>query len=104
MQVREINVEQFAPDRRDDTVVLDVRSAEEFTGGHVPGAVNVPLEQVVADPGRYTGQEVYLICQSGGRSAKAAQALAAAGARATSVAGGTAGWIEAGRPIESGDR
>ncbi|WP_298798249.1 rhodanese-like domain-containing protein [uncultured Pseudonocardia sp.] len=104
MQVQEIDVEQFATDRRDDTVVLDVRSAEEFTGGHVPGAVNVPLEQVVAEPGRYSGREVYVICQSGGRSAKAAQALAGAGARAVSVAGGTAGWIEAGRPVESGDR
>ena len=104
MQVREFDVEQFATDRRDDTVVLDVRSAEEFTGGHVLGAVNVPLEQVVADPGRYAGQEVYVICRSGGRSAKAAQALAAAGAGADSVAGGTAGWIEAGRLVESGDR
>lgn len=104
MQVHEIGVEQFATDRRDDAMVLDVRSAEDFTGGHLPGAVNVPLEQVLSEPGRYTDREVYVICQSGGRSAEAAQALTGAGARAISVTGGTAGWIKAGCPVESGDR
>ena len=31
-------------------VVVDVRSAEEFAAGHVPGAVNVPLGWVITDP------------------------------------------------------
>ncbi|WP_298795890.1 rhodanese-like domain-containing protein [uncultured Pseudonocardia sp.] len=84
--------------------VLDVRSAQEFAAGHVPGAVNVALEQIAADPGRYAGQELYVICQSGARSATAAQALTLAGARAVSVAGGTAGWIASGRPVDSGTR
>lgn len=101
-QVDEVDVEQFASSRREDVAVVDVRSAQEFAAGHVPGAVNVALEQVVADPGRYAGHELYVICQSGGRSARAAQALVAAGARAVSVAGGTAGWIESGRPVDSG--
>lgn len=81
MRVREVDVEQFAAERREDVAVVDVRSPEEFVSGHVPGAVNVPLERVVADPARYAGQELYVICQSGGRSSKAAQALAAAGAQ-----------------------
>lgn len=98
MRVYGIGVEQFAGGRRDDAVVLDVGSAEEFAGGHVPGGVNVPLEQVGAGPGRCTGREVYVICQFGGRSAMAAQVLAGAGAGAVSVAGGTVGWVEAGRP------
>jgi rhodanese-related sulfurtransferase len=104
VQVREVDVEQFATQRREDMSVLDVRSAEEFAAAHVPGAVNVPLEQVIEDPGRYTGQELYVICQSGGRSSKAAEALAAAGVQPVSVAGGTAGWIESGRPVDSGTR
>lgn len=58
MQVREIDVERFATERREDVAVLDVRSVEEFAAGHVPGAVNVPLEQVTADPGRFAPEAV----------------------------------------------
>ncbi len=104
MQVREVDVEQFATQRREDMSVLDVRSAEEFAAGHVPGAVNVPLEQVTADPGRYAGRELYVVCQSGGRSLKAAEALNAAGATAVSVSGGTGGWTSSGRPVDTGHR
>lgn len=104
MQVREVDVEQFATGRRADVAAVDVRSAEEFTAGHVSGAVDVPLERVIADPGRYAGQKLCVICRSGGRSAKAATALAAAGAQPVSVADGTAGWIESGRSVDSGIR
>lgn len=56
MQMREVDVEQFATGRRSNVAVVDVRSAEEFTAGHLPGAVNVPLERVITDPGRYAGR------------------------------------------------
>ncbi|GAA0813362.1 rhodanese-like domain-containing protein [Spirilliplanes yamanashiensis] len=47
MTVREIGPDELR--RRDgDAMVLDVRSAEEFAQGHVPGAVNLPLD----DPSR----------------------------------------------------
>jgi rhodanese-related sulfurtransferase len=102
--MREVDVEQFAAERREDVAVVDVRSPEEFVSGHVPGAVNVPLERVVADAARYAGQKLYVICQSGGRSLKVAQALAAAGAQPVSVAGGTKGWITSGRAVDTGTR
>jgi rhodanese-related sulfurtransferase len=101
MQVKEIDVEQFAAGR-DGAAVLDVRTPEEFRSGHVPGAVSVPLPQLAASASRYAGQRVFVVCQSGGRSYQGAQALAAAGVDATSVAGGTAGWIRSGRPVDTG--
>lgn len=101
MQVKEIDVDGFAA-VRDGVEVLDVRSPEEFAAGHVPGAVNVPLPKMGAVAGRYAGERVFVICRSGGRSAAAAQLLAAAGADATSVAGGTASWLQAGRRVETG--
>ncbi|MBA2324185.1 MAG: hypothetical protein H0V92_09325 [Pseudonocardiales bacterium] len=66
--------------------------------------MNVPLEQVTANPGRYTGQDLYVICQSGGRSLKAAKALSAAGATAVSVSGETGGWMSSGRRVDTGHR
>ena len=101
MQVKEIDADGFAG-ARDGVEVLDVRSPEEFASGHVPGAVNVPLPEVGAVAGRYAGQRVFVICQSGGRSAAAAQTLTAAGVDATSVAGGTAGWLQTGRRVDTG--
>ena len=47
-------------------------------------------------------QPVYVVCQSGGRSAQAEQLLSQAGFDARSVSGGTAAWTESGRPIETG--
>lgn len=41
-------------------VVVDVREPDEYAGGHVPGAVNIPLSQVPARTGEVpTGTRVY---------------------------------------------
>jgi rhodanese-related sulfurtransferase len=81
-------------------VLLDVRSPDEYAGGHLPGAVNVPLDEVEAVAGRYAGQDVVTVCHSGARSLAAARLLSAAGARVQSVAGGTEAWRQAGQPVE----
>lgn len=101
-QTPEVGVDVFAGMWRRGTRLVDVRSPEEYAAEHVPGAENVPLEDVLASPQRFAGEELYVICRSGGRSLRAAEAVNAAGARAVSVVGGTAGWIDAGHQIERG--
>lgn len=96
----EIGVDEFAAAWRQETPLIDVRSPDEYAEAHVPGAVNVPLADVLAAPQRFADQDLYVICRSGGRSATAADAVNAAGARAVSVAGGTAGWIDAGHEVK----
>ena len=81
--------------------VIDVRTEAEFADGHVPGARNVPLDRL--DPatlGVDKGETVHVICQSGRRSAVAAEKLAAAGYSVVNVEGGTSAWIAAGKPVE----
>ncbi len=101
-EVPEVSVEAFAQAFQRGEPVVDVRSAEEYAQGHVPGAVNVPLEDVLARPRRFAGSTVHVICRSGGRSLQAAEAMNAAGAQAVSVSGGTSAWIEPAREIERG--
>ncbi|MCX2731532.1 rhodanese-like domain-containing protein [Saccharopolyspora sp. NFXS83] len=101
-QAPEVSVDVFAGTWRRGTRLVDVREPEEYVSGHVPGAVNVPLADVLATPGRFADEECYVICHSGGRSLKAAEAMNAAGGRAVSVSGGTSGWIEAGHEVERG--
>lgn len=88
-----------------DAVVIDVRESHEFRPAHVPGARNLPLSVL---PARMTelpkNRPIYVICQSGRRSAQAAAAMRAAGLNATNVAGGTGEWIRSGRTVETSDR
>lgn len=53
--------------------VVDVRTPAEFMGGHVAGAVNVPLNEIPQRLDELKGLEspVILCCASGGRSAQA---------------------------------
>lgn len=62
-------------------LLLDVRTPEEFAGGHLPNALNVPLQVL---PGRVADlaakhPRIVVYCRSGGRSAQAAGLLRAAG-------------------------
>ena len=76
MAVREATAEELEQALAEGVQLVDVRTPGEFGEGHVPGAVNVPLEQI-SDAGReWPGRRVWLICPSGVRSSRAAQAPA----------------------------
>lgn len=83
--------------------VLDVRSAEEFVTGHVPGAVNIPHDQLAARLAEVPkDKEVLLYCRSGKRAGIAGQVLADNGyQRLQHLEGDMPGWIEKGRPVET---
>ena len=88
-------------EQSDAPLVLDVRSAEEFAGGHVPGARNLAYDEVptrLAELG--SPREVVVYCERGGRAAKAAEALAAAGFSVRHLTGDMSGWRALGLPIE----
>ena len=85
-------------------IVVDVRSAEEFATGHIPGALNIPFQEI----GEHTAHldsptGVALYCMVGPRARKAEEALVAAGYGAAihHIDGGLAAWKEAGLPVEA---
>jgi rhodanese-related sulfurtransferase len=87
--------------------LLDVRSPAEHHAAHVPGAHLVPLDQL--DPQRFLSQSgphrkpIYVLCQSGGRAARAIEKFQRAGFNdCVLVEGGTQAWIEAGLPVNRG--
>jgi phage shock protein E len=61
--------------------VVDVRTPEEFAEGHVPGAVNIPFDQMAARAGELgpATTPVLLYCRTGRRSGLAAKTLAQKG-------------------------
>jgi phage shock protein E len=67
---------------KNGALVIDVRTAPEFSGGHLPNAINLPLDQIeTALPLRVKdkSQVLLLHCQSGRRSGVAKKKLNALG-------------------------
>jgi rhodanese-related sulfurtransferase len=80
--------------------VVDVREDHEFEAGHVPNARHIPLSNVADRTAELPQDEqIWLICQGGVRSMKAADYLLAQGFDVVSVAGGTGAWIAAGKDV-----
>jgi rhodanese-related sulfurtransferase len=80
--------------------LLDVREHDEWQAGHAPQATHIPLDELGARTAELpVDQDIYVICRSGGRSARAAQALNGAGWQAVNVAGGMQDWAAAGRSM-----
>jgi phage shock protein E len=72
------------------TTVIDVRTAGEFSMGHVEGAINIPLDQVPdqVEEFRNMPKPILLCCASGNRSGQATRFLLAQGVTDVYNAGG----------------
>lgn len=80
--------------KRKQLPIVDVREKDEYARGHIPGAVNFPLSDLGSDFTQLDkNTDYYLVCQSGGRSAMAAEFLSEQGFRVTNVMGGTGSWM-----------
>ena len=103
-QPLEVDLDTFAAAHEEGAVVLDVRNPDEYVTAHVPGAVLIPLGELVNRQDDIPeGNPIYVICAAGGRSLSAAKALVDAGYSAVSVSGGTNGWIERGGVVVAGE-
>ena len=79
-------------------VLLDVREDDEWSAGHAPRAIHVPLGTL--DTRSFdTTVPVVAVCRSGKRSGVAAGQLAAAGVTVYNLAGGMKAWMESGQPV-----
>jgi phage shock protein E len=83
-------------------VVIDVRTAGEFSTGHIPGAINIPFDEVAERIGELeTPNGVALYCMLGPRARKGEAALLAAGyASVLHIEGGLSAWKSSGLPVE----
>ena len=84
-------------------VVIDVRTPDEYASGHIPGAVNIPFDQVAQRIAEIDAPHgVALYCMVGPRARKGESALLAAGyENIFHLEGGFAAWQAADLPVES---
>ncbi len=98
-------VETLTPDAAADLLghahidLVDVRDEREFCSGHLPGARNIPLETLRADPDKFLSHDktIVFVCAKGVRSLTAAKLAERLGyEHVSNLEGGTAAWAKAG--------
>ncbi|UXY32001.1 rhodanese-like domain-containing protein [Streptomyces sp. HUAS TT20] len=91
--------------RLHEFTVIDVRTPAEYASGHLPGALNIPLDHIrralpdirdAAERG-----DVLVVCASGARSENACALLAAQGIATATLAGGTGAWAAEGHDLHT---
>ena len=93
----------------EEKIIIDVREIDEYITGHIPGAVNLPLSTFVEAFSEVPhAPVVYLVCQAGGRSARACEFISQQDAYSTTqfvnVTGGTGAWILEGHAVVIGSQ
>ena len=94
-------VRQWQKDKT--AVIVDVREPAEYAGGHIPGAVSMPLSRFDASriPALAEGQHLVVHCQAGVRCGAASRLLLAAGFQGSinRLRGGFMAWLSAGGAV-----
>lgn len=94
-------VRWICADAIDDELLIDVRDPSEYADGHVPGAMNIPVEALPERLDVVSNRPVVVMCGGRGRAERAATLLAEMGhSDVAALDGGTLAWAQVtGRPL-----
>lgn len=92
--VKEINTNQYRQQYSETPhILIDIRSAQEFAGGHIEGAQNIPLSKLPKKLDKLSkDQPVVVVCRNGVRGREAVDMLQSAGFNASNLVGGIMNW------------
>ncbi len=103
------NFEEMSPSEANEALsggayLLDVREDDEWEAGHAAIAHHIPLGELEDRYGEIPlGQPIVCVCRGGGRSARAAGALAGVGYTTINLAGGMRAWAAEGFVVTTDD-
>ena len=107
MESGKLEAEQLAPEDAREVVAtqrgqaVDLRDREEFAQGHIPGAVNIPEEELSERADELSKDlPVIVVCADGDRSGRAVAELRERGFEAASVKGGMKAWGGGDMPLQ----
>ena len=104
-QIQETPVDEAEQAIRAADVLIDVREADEYQAGHIPGAIHASrgvLEFKLSSTPALTPRDLKVVvyCKTSGRAALAARAMLDMGyLQVQSIAGGFDAWLAAGKPV-----
>jgi len=75
--------------------LIDIREKYEYSGGSIKSSKNIPMGELLNEPEKYLdkSKEYYIMCQSGGRSARACNSLTSQGFNVVNVSGGMGSYV-----------
>ena len=96
MRPAELQAALADPATRGTLLLVDVREPREFAGGHLPGAISMPMSELARRlPELPAGATAVFMCRSGGRSLRACgEALRAGAVTPVQLEGGLLAWAE----------
>lgn len=98
--VPSVPVSEVADDLPEGIILLDVREADEWAAGHAPNALHIPMSELAGRLEELPRDDnLFVICRSGGRSARVTAYLNGNGWDAVNVAGGMQSWANSGRAM-----
>ena len=101
--IKDISVDDVKKmiDEDKDVFILDVRTEDEYNENHLPGAINIPVNELGERTDEIPSEKpVIVYCLSGGRSRNASEMLIEKGFNDISDMGGISEWINRGYPVE----
>lgn len=105
LTVNEVSLNDAPHVIQDADLLLDVREADEYANGHIPGAIHMSrglLEFKLSNDPNLSARDlkIVLYCKNSGRAALASRSLHEMGyMNVQSIAGGFDAWAQAGNPI-----
>lgn len=91
-----------------DAVVIDLRSTEAFSRGHIVSAKNIPADELhgkLNQLQQFKSRPIIAVCEAGATSAKTVDKLRTSGFESVyGLKGGMAGWSQAGLPVVTGKK
>jgi rhodanese-related sulfurtransferase len=103
-ELAEVGPEEAATLLAEGAFLLDVREPDEWEAGHATAAIHIPLGDLEQRHNEVPqDRTIVCVCRGGGRSARAAVALAGIGYETINLAGGMRAWNEAGLAVVGSD-
>jgi len=97
-----VTVPDLPAELPDGVTLLDVREQDEWDAGHAPQAVHIQMGELTGRLDELPADDqLFVVCRSGGRSARVAMFLNGNGWDAANVDGGMLAWQQEGRPVVS---
>ena len=89
----------------EDALLLDVREPDEWAAGRIDGAVHIPMSGLMQRVDEVPkDRDVVVVCKTGARSAQVTAFLLQRGwSTVRNLDGGIVAWVQAGRPLVTGD-
>jgi len=103
--IPEITVQEAYQKYQQGALILDVRTAEEWSQSHIPNAIHIPLDELESRLHELPkDKEIIVICHTGNRSREGVVLLLKAGfTQVSMVTGGMNNWQAAGYPVVNGE-